>query len=58
MRIKAAILFYGTTEAFPFNSLHAGLFFMLLLSSADFFNVFKNLFQEHYLSVKWFGSRS
>ena len=33
---------------------------MLLLWSADFFkiNFFKKLFQEHYLSVKQFGSRS
>ena len=37
------------------NSLHAGLLFMLLLSSADFFlnNSFRN-----YDSVKRFGSRS
>ena len=34
---------------------------MLLLSSADFFQnkLFKKkIFQEHYKSVKWFGSRS
>ena len=33
---------------------------MLLLSSADFFkiNFFKKFFQEHYQSVKWFGTRS
>ena len=43
-----------------FNSLHAGYFFMLLLSSADFFQtiLFKILFQEHYRNVKWFGFRS
>ena len=33
---------------------------MLLFSSADIFQyqLFKKLFQEHYQSVKWFGSRS
>ena len=40
------------------NSLHAGLLFMLLLSSADFFlNLFfKQVFQKHYSSVKRFMS--
>ena len=34
--------------------------FMLLMSSADIFkiNFFKRIFQEHYQSVKRFGSRS
>ena len=38
------------------NFLHAGKFFMLLLSSADFFkiNFFKKFFQERYQSVKQF----
>ena len=47
-------------DALRVNSLHAGWFFMLLLSSADFFkiNFFKKIFQEHYHSVKQFGSRS
>ena len=38
-------------------SLHTGYFFMILLLSADFFriNFFKNFYQEHYESVKWFG---
>ena len=41
------------------NSLHAGYFCMLLLSSADFFIFFfKIVFQEHYQSVKRFRSRS
>ena len=34
---------------------------MLLLLCADFFSKFtflKHFFQEHYQSVKWFGSRS
>ena len=35
---------------------------MLFLSSANVFffkiNIFKNFFQEHYQSAKWFGSRS
>ena len=37
-----------------------GNFFMLLLSSADFFktNFFKKTFQGHYQRDKWFGSRS
>ena len=45
---------------FIFNSLHAGYFFMHLLSS-DFFSkltFFKYFFQEQYQSVKQFGSRS
>ena len=37
------------------NTLHAGYFFMLLLSSAYFF---QKLFQQNYQSVKRFGSRS
>ena len=37
---------------FLFNSLHAGYFFMLLLSSATFFKIF---FREHYQNVKRFG---
>ena len=40
---------------FTFNSLHSGYFFMLSLSSADFL---KKIFQEHYQSVKRFGTRS
>ena len=42
------------------SSLHAGQFFMLLLSSADFFqkNFLVAFFQEHFKSVKRFGSRS
>ena len=36
-------------------TLHAGKLFMLLLSSADFFQKF---FREHYQSVKQFGHRS
>ena len=40
-------------------SLHSGKFFMLLLSSADFFqNYFKRFFQEQYRSLKRFRSRS
>ena len=41
-------------------TLHAGYFFMLLLS-VDFFSkstFSKKVFQEHYQSVKQFGSRS
>ena len=43
------------------NSLHAGIFFMLLLSFAVFFfknNFFENIFQEHFSINKQFGSRS
>ena len=43
------------------KSLHAGEFFMLFLSSADFFfkiNFLKNVFHEPYWDVKQFGSRS
>ena len=37
-----------------------GNFYMLLLSSADFFKIifFKKFFQEHYQCVKQFGSQS
>ena len=41
------------------NSLHAGLLFMLLLSSADFFlNLIFQTILRNYDSVKRFGSRS
>ena len=41
------------------DSLHDEWFFMLLLSSADFFkiNIFKNVFQLYHQTVKQFGSR-
>ena len=51
---------------FFLNSMHAGYFFHHFLSSADIFQnelfqkissgIFKKLFQEHYKSVKRFGS--
>ena len=40
------------------NSLHAGYYFMLLLSSADVFqNNFTKNMPGHYQSDKWLGSR-
>ena len=42
------------------STLFAGSFFMLFLSSDDFFQnyFFIKIFQEHYQSVKRFGPRS
>ena len=45
---------------YAFHYLLAGLFCMILLSSADFFfkiNYLKNLFQEQYQNLKWFASK-
>ena len=43
-----------------FKSLHSGYFYVLLLSSGDFYKiyVFKIFFHEHNQSVIQFGSRS
>ena len=55
--VSSKHLFNGT---YPFTFLASLVIFHALLSSAHFFqnNFFKIFFQEHYQSVKWFGSRS
>ena len=59
MAIEECVIFLS---CWHLNSLLAGYFFFFLrLLSADFFfkiNFFKKFFQEHYQSVKRFGSRS
>ena len=54
---ESFLTFVNRFPGINFNSLHAGYFFMLLLSYADFFSklIFsKKFFQEHYQSVKRF----